>query len=358
MENEYIDLYHQQQQRQHGRRPSSYVLPEQKYPPFNYYHYHYYVHPYSNYSPMRNKQKDQLPLLSDQECRISTERSRTSDNQKQENDKHNRIKVNHDIDLEKEFQNINVNYHLEDDMEPMNEQEILAAINAIINERDLESYKKEEDDNVPIIAAEPNDKNLITQDYNIISPTETHKVPTLKKWLFSLMSNKGTSLWGVKKTIKKETANDFIQNYNPMTANSHIAPTPVLSPDSFNTTTTTTTNTNTNTTPSPINHFSLQQQHQQSPQVMHSNDVCNRGSPYWYFRYHCLSNWLPFDPINQQKIQHHLLHCPYDILIIIDSHFKGGHIPIFALPCQQIAYCPIDFTLTQFITLELHLFNL
>ncbi|KAG1453214.1 hypothetical protein G6F56_007629 [Rhizopus delemar] len=199
-------------------------------------------------------------------------------------------------DIVEEIEDIdpNCNEHL--DGEPMNELELLAAKNAIINSKMAKVVYKEPlnpavSSNIPMSDSLEETKRILTQKK--------------KRWPFSFI---------FKKPI---TDNNSI----PRTI-SPVPPTPTLSPASSS------------STASPAPHYQIPQ-----------------GN--WAFFAPMAACWIRFDPVNQQKITFHVHSNNTGILYLLDSHLCHGQIPTLVLPFQGLCYHALDYMVTQIACLRL-----
>ncbi|KAG0736547.1 hypothetical protein G6F57_012805 [Rhizopus arrhizus] len=224
------------------------------------------------------------------------------------------------------------NEHL--DGEPMNELELLAAKNAIINSKlakvvyennpiiEPESPKTQESLKESIVNISDDSSNS-NNGSNINSSNAPENVTKnnnttqkKKKWPFSFL-------------FKKQQANNTISNYESHRSATIISsgpPTPILSPANSS---------SASSSPSPF--------HPQN----------NAAQGVWAFRTPFMAYWVRFDAVNQQKITNHVYSHNPDILYLIDSHLCAGQLPVLVLPFQGLCYYALDFAVSQVGCLQL-----
>ncbi|CEG79880.1 hypothetical protein RMATCC62417_14292 [Rhizopus microsporus] len=245
-------------------------------------------------------------------------------------------------DLMDEMQEIDpsCNEHL--DGEPMNELELLAAKNAIINSKITKIVYTPTDNE--------QDEELTSIEQEFLNPTngDNNESPVTlvtdkekkKRWPFSLLfkkakqdiiynyeTNRSTHI--IPDSNNKSNDGNSINSSASSSNSSSNVPTPTLSPLSST---------------SPLSSSSSS-----SPFSVHRGGV-------WVFRAPSTGGvvyWIRFDPENQQKITRHFHSKNMDALYIFDSHLCRGQLPVLVLPFQKLCYYALDYTVSQVACLQL-----
>ncbi|CEI99741.1 hypothetical protein RMCBS344292_13822 [Rhizopus microsporus] len=248
-------------------------------------------------------------------------------------------------DLMDEMQEIDpsCNEHL--DGEPMNELELLAAKNAIINSKITKivyTPTVNEQDEEPT-SIEQEFLNPTSDDNNESPATLVTNKEKKKRWPFSLLFKKAKqdivhnyetnrSTYIVPDSNNKSNDGNSINSSANSSNSSSNIPTPTLSPLS---------------SISPLSSSS-------SSSLSSSPFSVYRGV--WVFRAPSIGGvvyWVRFDPENQQKITRHFHSKDMDALYIFDSHLCRGQLPVLVLPFQKLCYYALDYTVNQVACLQL-----
>ncbi|KAI9280393.1 hypothetical protein BY458DRAFT_500534 [Sporodiniella umbellata] len=210
-------------------------------------------------------------------------------------------------DIIEEFKGIDPNHNEHLDGEPMNDLELLAAKNAIINSKmGRVDYKRPEHTSSVPTSTPITDRNHL----------ESKKTLTQKKKRWPL------GLWFNKPSLK-----DHQHNHEALASSKNIntvhytSPLPVPTHTSM-------------TVPTPPRY-----------------QIFSQGN--WVFRCPGATYWIRFDIINQQKITYHVHTNNRGILHILDTHLCNGQLPVLVQPFQRICYYALDRRVSQVGCLQL-----
>ncbi|KAI9481405.1 MAG: hypothetical protein EXX96DRAFT_566587 [Benjaminiella poitrasii] len=340
---QYRDICSQDVCKEARRRSITHFFTQ--HPPLDPAYYNPYVYHYET-PPRKKKVRRPYKLKRSASTGILAARNKQEDNHYNEEYDPTTISADDMEYLKTELGKIDYDCYTKEDGEPMNDLELLATENAILNTRKCKSntlfqHEKKEKQGISDLVESlslndaPTESNagaitegsLIVEAYNIIQPSAEEKK---KGWLAPFKKSLEETYSKAKKQIN--LAAKILAHPEPMTVGSSI-PIPVLSPASTSSSIISSSSLAIST-PSP-NHFFLHQQPQQM-NAMYS-DIKPEGVHYWYFQdLSSTSSWIPFDLQNQQKIINHIQYNRFqDMLMLVDSHFRDSQVPIYLYPLKE-----------------------